>query len=217
MNALIFDYDGLLADTEALAAAVLVDLLAERGVTADFASMVGFIGSTGPVNEAAWTRQVQAWLGPEADPVAFDDIASELFEARRHEVPLCAGVVELLDDARRERWQVAIGTGAARARLEHHLAHLGVLGRFDEIVTVADVTRGKPAPDIFVEVARRLGRAPSECVVLEDSLPGYEAALAAGMSVVVCPCAVTRHCTFPPAARVVESLHEVSLRDLRPG
>ena len=217
MNALIFDYDGLLADTEALAAAVLVDLLAERGVTTDFASMVGFIGSTGPVNEAAWARQVQAWLGPEADPVAFDDIASELFESRRHEVPLCAGVVELLDDARRERWQVAIGTGAARSRLEHHLGYLGVLGRFDEIVTAADVTRGKPAPDIFVEVARRLGRAPSECVVLEDSLPGYEAALAAGMSVVVCPCAVTRHCTFPPAARVVESLREVSLRDLAPG
>ena len=92
-----------------------------------------------------------------------------------------------------------------------------MLDRFDEIVTAADVTRGKPAPDIFVEVARRLGRAPSECVVLEDSLPGYEAALAAGMSVVVCPCAVTRHCTFPPEARVVASLHEVSLDDLRPG
>jgi beta-phosphoglucomutase-like phosphatase (HAD superfamily) len=89
-----------------------------------------------------------------------------------------------------------------------------VLDRFDEIVTAADVARGKPAPDIFLEVARRLGLAPSECVVLEDSLPGYEAALAAGMSVVVCPCAVTRHCVFPSEARVVESLREVRLREL---
>ena len=101
MPALIFDYDGLLADTEELAATVLVELLAERGVTTDFASMVPFFGSTGPDNDAAWDRQVQAWLGPDADPVAFDAVAWELIEARRHEVPLCAGVAELLDDAAR--------------------------------------------------------------------------------------------------------------------
>jgi beta-phosphoglucomutase-like phosphatase (HAD superfamily) len=81
-------------------------------------------------------------------------------------------------------------------------------------VTASEVGRGKPAPDVFLEVARRLGRDPSDCVVFEDSLPGYEAALAAGMSVVVCPCAVTRHTTFPPQARVVATLHEVSLDEL---
>ncbi|MDQ1467159.1 MAG: hypothetical protein QOH10_1574 [Actinomycetota bacterium] len=214
MPALIFDYDGLLADTEALVATVLVDLLAARGVATGFESMVGFMGSTGPVNDAAWESQVRAWLGPDADPVALEAVAWEQIEARRHEVPLCAGVVELLDEAERTGWQVAIGTGATRSRLEHHLAHLGVLDRFDEIVTAADVARGKPAPDIFLEVARRLGCPPAECVVLEDSLPGYEAALAAGMAVVVCPCAVTRHCTFPPAARVVATLHDVDLDDL---
>jgi len=214
LSALIFDYDGLLADTEALAGEVLVALLAERGVTTDFASMVGFIGSTGPVNEVAWSKQVRAWLGPDADPRAFDDIASELIEARRHEVPLCAGVAELLDDAHASGWKVAIGTGQTRSRLEQHLGHLGVLDRFDAIVTAADVAHGKPAPDIFLEAARRLGRRPSECVVLEDSIPGYEAACAAGMAVVICPCAVTRHATFPPDARIVESLLEVTLRDL---
>lgn len=212
MPALIFDYDGVIADTEALVATVLVDLLADRGVATDFASMVGFMGSTGAVNDAAWERWVHARLGPDADPAELEAVAWEQIEAQRHEVPLCAGVVELLDDARRERWQVGIGTGATRSRLEHHLGHLGVLDRFAEVVTAADVSRGKPAPDIFVEVARRLGCPPSECVVIEDSLPGYEAALAAGMAVVVCPCAVTRHCTFPPEARVVGSLHEVSVR-----
>jgi HAD superfamily hydrolase (TIGR01509 family) len=212
--ALIFDYDGLLADTEALVASVLVDLLAARGVVTGFESMVSFMGSTGPVNDAAWARQVWAWLGPDADPVELDTVAWEQIEARRHEVPLCAGVAELLDAARADGWQVAIGTGARRAILEQHLSHPGVLARFDVIVTAADVAQGKPAPDIFLEVARRLGCAPSECVVLEDSLPGYEAALAAGMAVVLCPCAVTRHCTFPPEARVVSSLHEVDLGDL---
>jgi HAD superfamily hydrolase (TIGR01509 family) len=214
VSALIFDYDGLLADTEELAASVLVALLAERGVATGFESMVGFMGSTGPVNDAAWERWVQEWLGPDEDPAAFEAAAWELIEARRHEVPIRPGVLELLDEAHRRGWKVAIGTGQSRARLDNHLAHLGLLGRFDEVVTAADVARGKPAPDIFLEVARRLGLAPSECVVLEDSLPGYEAALAAGMSVIVCPCAVTRHATFPPDARVVESLLEVALHEL---
>jgi HAD superfamily hydrolase (TIGR01509 family) len=216
MPVLIFDYDGLIADTEGLVGRTLVELLAARGVATGFESMVGFMGSTGPANDIAWARQVRAWLGPDADPDAFDAEAWELIEAQRHEVPLCAGVIELLDEADRTGWQLAIGTGQTRSRLEHHLSHLGVLDRFDEIVTAAEVARGKPAPDVFLEVARRLGLVPSECVVLEDSLPGYEAALAAGMSVVVCPCAVTRYCTFPPDARVVESLHEVKLSELRP-
>lgn len=217
MPALIFDYDGLLADTEELAASVLVALLAERGVITGFESMVSFMGSTGPVNDAAWERWLHEWLGPDEDPVAFETVASELIEVRRHEVPMRPGVLELLDDAHEHGWKVAIGTGQARVRLDNHLAHLGLLGRFDEIVTAADVARGKPAPDIFLEVARRLGVEHAECVVLEDSLPGYEAALAAGMSVVICPCAVTRHATFPLGARVVDSLQEVALLDLLGG
>jgi HAD superfamily hydrolase (TIGR01509 family) len=205
MPALIFDYDGLIADTEALAASVLVDLLAQRGVTIGFENMTSFMGSSGAVNDAAWARWVEEWLGPDEDPRAFDDFAWAIIEARRHEVPLLPGVVELLDDAERTGWKVAIATGAPRARLEHHLGVLGVLGRFPEVVTAADVANGKPEPDIFLEAARRLGVPASECVVLEDSLPGYAAARAARMAVVVCPCAVTRHCTFPPDARVVGS------------
>jgi HAD superfamily hydrolase (TIGR01509 family) len=215
--ALIFDYDGLIADTEALVGTVLVDLLAERGITTGFESMVGFMGSTGAVNDAAWARWVAEWLGPDEDPLAFDEYAWAIIEARRHEVPLCAGVVELLDAAEKQGWRVAIGTGQTRSRLEHHLSHLGVLDRFEEVVTAADVARGKPAPDIFLEVARRLEVAPSECVVLEDSLPGYEAALAAGMSVVICPCEVTRHAAFPGDARLVESLLEIKLHQLLAG
>jgi beta-phosphoglucomutase-like phosphatase (HAD superfamily) len=214
--ALIFDYDGLLADTETLAATILVELLDERGVTTDFASMAQFFGSTGPENDTAWEQQMLAWLGPDGDPAAFEAMAWERIEARRHDVPLCSGVAELLAEAEHAGWQIAIGSGQLRGRLERHLSHLGVLDHFDEIVTAADVARGKPAPDIFIEVARRLGRPPELCVVLEDSLPGYEAACAAGMSVVVCPCEVTRHCSFPPEARVVATLHEVTLDDFHP-
>jgi beta-phosphoglucomutase-like phosphatase (HAD superfamily) len=193
--ALIFDYDGVIADTERLVGSVLVDLLAARGIEIGFESMVSFMGSTGVVNDAAWAGWVETWLGPDEDPVAFDVMAWELIEAQRHEVPLCAGVVELLDEAARLGWQVAIGTGAHRPRLEHHLSHLGVLDRFAVIVTAAEVERGKPAPDVFLEAARQLGADPSHVLVVEDSLNGLKAGRAAGMTTVLIP-----NESVPPAA-----------------
>jgi HAD superfamily hydrolase (TIGR01509 family) len=212
--ALIFDYDGLLADTEALVAEVLIEELAKRGSVVGIESMVSFMGSTGPVNDALWAEWVRTWVGPDADPDELDTVAWAIIEARRHEVPLCDGVVELLDAADAAGWPTAIATGSARAKVDHHLGRAGILDRFSVIVTAAEVAHGKPAPDIYLEVARRLGRDPSDCVVFEDSLPGFDAATAAGMRVVVCPCAVTRYCTFPGDAHVVESLRDVSLHDL---
>lgn len=214
MPALIFDYDGLLADTEALVGEVLVDLLAQRGVTTGFETMVSFMGSTGPVNDAAWSAQVAAWLGPDGDAQGLQVEAWEIIEARRHTVPLCDGVVELLDAAEALGWPAAIGTGARRSHLDHHLGFAGVLDRFAEVVTASEVAHGKPEPDIYLEVARRLGVPPRECVVFEDSLPGYRAGVAAGMAVVVCPCAITRYSIFPPDARVVQSLRDVHLDEL---
>lgn len=79
------------------------------------------------------------------------------------------------------------------------------------IVTRADVARGKPAPDIFLEAARLLGVEPRACLVLEDSPHGCEAALAAGMRVVACPSVVTAHCAFPEGVALVGSLLDVTL------
>jgi HAD superfamily hydrolase (TIGR01509 family) len=214
LPALIFDYDGLLADTEALVAEVLIDVLAARGVAVTVESMVTFMGSTGPVNDALWSEWVQAHVGPDADPDELDAVAWEIVEARRHEVPLRDGVVDLLDAADAAGYPTAIATGSPRAKLDRHLGHAGIIDRFTEIVTAAEVERGKPAPDIYLEAARRLGRAPADCIVFEDSLAGYEAAVAAGMTVVVVPCSVTRFCTWPDAAHVIDSLRDF---DLRPG
>jgi HAD superfamily hydrolase (TIGR01509 family) len=190
---------------------VVIELLAAQGIAVTVESMAPIMGSTGPVNDALWAEWTRTHVGPDADPNDLDAVAWEIIEARRHEVPLCEGVIELLDAADAAGWPTAIATGSPRAKLDRHLEHAGILGRFTEIVTAAEVARGKPAPDIYVEVARRLGRDPSECIVFEDSLPGYEAALAAGMPVIVVPCSVTRFCVFPDGARVVASLRDVEL------
>ena len=74
-----------------------------------------------------------------------------------------------------------------------------------------DVRHGKPAPDIYLEVARRLDVQPHACLVLEDSAIGCEAALAAGMRVVACPSVVTAHCPYPEGISRVQTLHEIAL------
>ena len=224
LRALIFDFDGLIVDTEGLYAATLIEVLAARGVEVDLADIGHLFGSTGPDNDAAWEAVLADWGG---GLVAGDALDNDVFDndaldeaIRAHagtgfdELPLLPGVVELFDAARAAGWRCALATGKARWRLDEHLARLGIADRFDVIVTAEEVANGKPAPDIFLEAARRLGVDPGACVVLEDSVPGCQAAHAAGMVAVACPGPVTAGLEFPAGVRRVASLLEVRLDEL---
>jgi HAD superfamily hydrolase (TIGR01509 family) len=129
----------------------------------------------------------------------------------KDELPLMPGVRELLDAAGELRLRLGVATGNTLSTLERRLGRHAVFHRFDAIVTRAEVASGKPAPDIYLEAARRLGVAPDRCLVLEDSVVGCEAALAAGMRVIACPTVVTQHCQYPKGAQVVTSLLDVCL------
>lgn len=212
---LIFDFDGLIIDTEGLYAATLLEVLAARGVTTDLAAIGHLFGSTGPESEAAWAAASAGW-GADLGRDGIDELvrrsAGDAFDA----LPLLPGVTEVLDAAEAAGWRVALATGKARWRLDEHLARLGIADRFSVVVTAEEVPNGKPAPDIFLEAARRLGVEPSACVVLEDSLPGCRAATAAGMVAVACPGPVTADLDFPAEARRVASLLELRLDELLP-
>lgn len=131
-----------------------------------------------------------------------------------HALPLLPGVTDLIDAGRERGWRIGIATGQERNHLIGSLTRLGIRESFDAIVTAADVPRPKPAPDIFLETARQLAVERLDCIVLEDSAAGYEAAAAAGMPVIVCPCGVSRFATFPNDALLVESLRDVDLDSL---
>jgi HAD superfamily hydrolase (TIGR01509 family) len=213
VRALIFDFDGLIIDTEGLYASALVEILAPHGITPDLDAMGHLFGSTGPQNDAAWAAVLAEW-GDHWDMAGLGQLILHHAGDRFDELPLLPGVLELLDAADEAGWGLAIATGKDRARLDQHLDRLDIGKRFDEIVTAAEVPRGKPAPDIFLEAARRLDVPPPACVVLEDSLPGCEGALAAGMVAVACPGTVTAGLEFPATVRRVASLLHVSLDDL---
>jgi HAD superfamily hydrolase (TIGR01509 family) len=203
--AVVFDFDGLMIDSESEVAACVVDVLARRGLVFSVADVAHLFGSTDADEE--WDRALAphglslAELRPSVDVV---------LRPRVDALPLLPGVLDVLDAAATLGWRTAIATGTDRPRLEAHLARLGLDGRFDVIVTRPEVARGKPAPDIYVEAAARLGAETAECLALEDSLPGCTAALAAGMRVVVCPSPVTAGCAFPASVRRVSTLAEVA-------
>lgn len=209
---LIFDYDGLMVDSELMLAECVIDAIAHFGGAVTVQDFGHLFGST--EMNAEWDRLLATWC---KEPVTLTDLWNHITPVvveRGDALPLMPGVAELIEEAKAAGWRVGLGTGQSWARLEARLRRNNVFECFDAIVSAGDVARGKPAPDVFLEVARRLGVDAADCIVLEDSLPGCEAALAAGMGVVVCPSLVSAHCPFPDGIRRVESLTELTIADL---
>lgn len=207
LAALIFDYDGLIVDSERVEADLIIAIVREWGATVSYADFGHLFGSVDA--DQHWERLVSSWCGR-----TLAELEARLGPAtspHKEDLPLLPGVRELIDAAHDAGIRVGLGTGNRIDILERRLGRHGIFDRFDCVVTRAEVANGKPAPDIYLEVARRLGVRPADCLVLEDSVPGCEAALAAGMRVVVCPSAVSEHCEFPPQAQRVASLLDVSL------
>jgi HAD superfamily hydrolase (TIGR01509 family) len=183
--AVIFDMDGLILDTEPLAARAWGDAAMALGVEFDMALAHAMVGRDF-ADCASMVRAhyragypVEALLG--RWHAAYDEIVE------REGVPMKPGVRELLDWLEDRAIPRAVATSTRRERARAKLIRTALLPRFHEIVGGDEVTRGKPAPDIYVEAARRLGVNAGDCLVLEDSEPGIRAALAARMTPIMVP------------------------------
>jgi len=207
LEALIFDFDGLMIDSERVEADCIVEVVAGWGHALEYTDFGHLFGSVD--SDAEWEELLQATCGRTV--AELDEQIRLMTRTRKDALPLLPGVRELLDAAHERGLRVGLGTGNTLSILERRLGRHGVFDRFDAIVTRAEVARGKPDPAIYLEVARRLQVAADACLVLEDSIPGCEAALAAGMRVIACPSAVTAHLEFPPEAQRVTSLADLSL------
>lgn len=121
-------------------------------------------------------------------------------------VPVMPGLMALHDEIARRRIRWGVATSSPRP---HAIAVLTQLGLLDACVAIAagdEVVHGKPAPDIYLLAAERMGVQPAECLALEDSVPGCQAAAAAGMSVAAIPNGVTKTAVFPCATYKLDSL-----------
>ncbi|MEI6504145.1 MAG: HAD family phosphatase [Armatimonadota bacterium] len=213
--ALIFDVDGVVADTEVLNARASVLMFEELcGVAVQPEDFQPFIGH----GDERYVEGVAEQYGVTLDTqAAVDRRAENFFKLLQNEpLPAAPGVLEIVQAARQEREvKLAIATSGQKAKQFPVIEGTGLrLEWFDVVVTGDDVERKKPDPQIYRRTAERLGVPPERCVVFEDAPAGVQAAKAAGMACV----AVT---TSAPAEElqaadvVVESLAEVSLAQLR--
>lgn len=175
----IFDCDGVLIDSELLTVDVEVALLAELGIaiTAD-EILDRYVGLSMKSMLADLEDRFGCPLG--------DDFASrhafrvnEVFDRDLRAMP---GVIDLLD---RLPDKICVASSSSPERLRHTLGIAGLYDRFHpHIFGATMVERGKPAPDLFLHAAQQMSAEPSRCVVIEDSIPGIEAAIAAGMTAI---------------------------------
>jgi len=207
-GAVIFDMDGLLIDTEAIARFAWQQAAADCGVDLDDALFAKLVGRTRHDSNEI----LQTAFGAGFSLAAFRARCAARWEARLAEtgITLKPGARELLDHLDTEGTPRAVATSSFRESALRSLALAGVLDRFPHLVTGDQVERGKPAPDIFLRAAEVLGVAPAGCLVLEDSLYGIMAAHAAGMVPVMVPDLVEPTEEVARLAhRILPSLHHV--------
>jgi HAD superfamily hydrolase (TIGR01509 family) len=205
IRGVLFDLDGVLADSERLQWAAYRRVLAEFGVDVGMDEYrVHWIATGGGPEYACRTyglpitpAELRARKGP-----VYLAIAAEQVVAR-------AGAREALERLRPTH-RLALATNSTRAEVEVILGRLGIGGHLDAIVAREDYTRAKPAPDAYLAAARALGLTPAECVVVEDTARGVQAGVAAGMAVVAAPHELTFDNDFSACVRRLGHLDELT-------
>jgi HAD superfamily hydrolase (TIGR01509 family) len=184
VEAVLFDMDGLLLDTEV----IYIEAMQQAARSLDREMALDFCHSMVGVPERECSLMIEAYYGEgfsiEEFRGRFYGLLRGLLEAG---IPLKPGVVELLDFLADRGLPLAVATSSARSTAERHLSHVGLLDRFTALATRDDVERPKPHPDIYLEAARRLGVPPERCIAFEDSNLGLEAAHAAGTMAFMVP------------------------------
>ncbi|MBL9116220.1 MAG: HAD family hydrolase [Verrucomicrobiaceae bacterium] len=212
LRALIFDFDGLIIDTESAIYDAWREFYESHGQQLEMATWAQCVGTDfGAYDPKA---ELESFTGKSFD---WKKIDREL-EARVRELltgyEALPGVRELLSDALQSGLPCSVASSSPLSWVEGWLNHLDLKGHFANVSCRDHVQRIKPAPDLFLDAAKKLGAASDEVVIFEDSLNGLRAANAAGMRCITAPGPLTRHLDLSSSWRRVNSLADVALIEL---
>lgn len=195
IRALIFDMDGLLVDTEPLAAKAMDDFLVRHQLERRPWVHARLLGRRLP--EAIAIVREGYEMTDSLDHLT-EVYAGMRLDALRGAVRALPGAFEVIDWGRSHGLKLALASSGMRAHVDLSLAEVGLTGSFSAEITGDDVTHGKPAPDLFLGAAARLGAEPADCVVFEDAPAGVTAGKAAGMRLIAVPHHDTPQANFDP-------------------
>lgn len=209
LRAIVFDMDGLMVDSEPLSRQAWDEFLRPYGGQISDAMQSQIIGLRADVS-GALVRD--AFKIPLSVPEIMAQRAVIYARIRAQGVPVMPGLMALQAAiaAREIPWAVASSSG--RPHVEEILGQLGLAEAVSATACGDEVAHGKPAPDLYLLAAARLGIDPVDCLALEDSVPGSQAAVAAGMTVIAIPNGHTADADFSHVYAVYSSLHEVAVR-----
>ena len=213
IDAVVFDLDGVLLQSEEVWDAVRERYVRERGGRYDDAVQRAMMGMSAP----EWSAYLAEHAGVPGSPEEINaDVVARMLEAYARELPLVPGAVDVVRRIAAE-FPLALASSSNRAIFEEVLRIAGIADCFVVTVSSEEVPHGKPAPDVYLEAARRLGVEPERCAAVEDSHSGIRSAHAAGMRVIAIP-----NASYPPDAAalaladaVVDSLDRLTSSVLR--
>jgi putative hydrolase of the HAD superfamily len=209
IKAVIFDFDGLILDTESSWYQACCDMYREHGHDLSLELYGRFVGTSD--NPLSYLTELIA------QPDRFEELrrrAKEKHHASLRRQQPRPGVLDYLKTARRIGLRIGLASSSSREWVETHLKRYQLFDFFESIKTRDDVERTKPDPELYVRSLQALGVAPQEAVAFEDSPSGARAARAAGLHCVVVPNAVTRELVFGPYDLRLESMAERDLPEV---
>jgi HAD superfamily hydrolase (TIGR01509 family) len=208
--AVVFDMDGVLVDTEHLWDEVREELTTEWGGRYTPEAQEAMMG----MSSLEWSRYLHEVVGLREPPETIDEEVVRRMLARYEvELPVVPGAVDAVRRLDGAGYRLAVASSSNRELIDAVLRRVELAALFAATVSSEEVDRGKPAPDVYLEAARRLEVPASRCAAVEDSASGIQAARDAGMRVIAYP---NRH--YPPSAHVLASANRVidSLEELDP-
>ena len=209
IEAVVFDMDGVLIDSEPVWERVRRKFVADRGGQWPEDAQDRMMG----MSTAEWSTYLSEDFGLKLAPrEVADQVVAAMEEEYRTHLPLLPGAVDAVR-ALSARWPLAVASSAPKSLIDAVLDAAALRPAFAAAVSSEEVDRGKPAPDVYLEAAARLGVAPALCVGVEDSSNGLRSAAAAGLVVIAVP-----RPEYPPAAEALDLARLVldSLTELTP-
>lgn len=208
IQAIVFDLDGVIIDSEEVWEEVRRGYVAEHGREFLPDTQDRMMG----MSTAEWSGHLSEEVGvPVPAPQVAADVLGRMAARYAESLPVIPGAVEAVR-ALGEHYRLALASSSARVLIDKVLETAGLTSEFEVTLSTEEVPRGKPAPDVYLEAAARLGLAPADCAAIEDSSNGLRSAATAGLAVIAVP-----HGVYPPApdalaqaSLVVTSVGEVT-------